>query len=96
MAKHDLVPVIIRHLSDVEVLELMAIENSQRDDLHPLEEADGFKALMKADPSYTPKAIAAKIGKSERYVHQRLQLARLEPTVKTAFLNDTIQAGTRI
>jgi ParB/RepB/Spo0J family partition protein len=51
-------------LSDVEVLELMAIENSQRDDLHPLEEADGFKALMKADPSYTPKAIAAKIGKS--------------------------------
>jgi ParB/RepB/Spo0J family partition protein len=89
----DRLPVIIRTLSDVEVLELMAIENSQRDDLHPLEEADGYLALMKADPAYTPKAIAAKIGKSERYVQQRLQLARLDPEVKKAFLANQLTAG---
>jgi len=93
LAKHDVVPVIIRHLTDVEVLELMAIENSQRDDLHPLEEAEGFEALMKADRSYTPKAIAAKIGKSERYVQQRLQLGRLEASVKKSFLANEITAG---
>lgn len=93
LAAQDLVPVIIRTLTDVEVLELMAIENSQRDDLHPLEEADGYRALMKADRSYTPEAIAAKIGKSKRYVQQRLALGRLEPAVKTAFFADEIQAG---
>lgn len=86
-------PVIIRTLSDLEVLELIAVENSQRDDLHPLEEADGFAALMKADHAYTPKAIAAKIGKSERYVQQRLSLARLVPDVQKAFLANTITAG---
>jgi ParB/RepB/Spo0J family partition protein len=86
-------PVIIRTLTDVEVLELIAIENLQRDDLHPLEEADGYAALMKADRAYTPKAIAAKIGKSERYVQQRLQLATLEPEVKTHFLENHITAG---
>ena len=93
IAKLTQLPVIIRTLSDVEVLELMAIENGQRDDLHPLEEADGYAALMKADPAYTPKAIAAKIGKSERYVHQRLQLARLEPEIKKAFLANHLTAG---
>lgn len=86
-------PVIIRTLTDVEVLELMAIENLQRDDLHPLEEADGYAALMKADRAYTPKAIAAKIGKSERYVQQRLQLATLQPEVKKAFLANHLTAG---
>lgn len=93
LAKLDRLPVIVRTLSDLEVLELMAIENSQRDDLHPLEEANGYAALMKADGAYTPKAIAAKIGKSERYVHQRLQLARLEPDVKKSFLANHITAG---
>jgi ParB family chromosome partitioning protein len=93
LAGHDVVPVIIRTLSDVEVLELMAIENSQRDDLHPLEEAAGYEALMKADRAYTPEAIAAKIGKSKRYVQQRLQLSRLDPSVKKAFFDDRITAG---
>lgn len=87
------IPVVIRHLTDVEVLELMAIANSQRDDLHPLEEADNFKALMKADRAYTPKAIGAKIGKSERYVQQRLQLTRLEADVQKRFLANEITAG---
>ena len=93
IAELELIPIIIRELTDLEVLELMAIENGQRDDLHPLEEADGFLALMKLDPAYTPKAIAAKIGKSERYVQQRLQLGRLQPEVKTSFLEDHLTAG---
>ena len=87
-------PVIIKTLSDVDVLELMAIENSQRDDLHPLEEADGYVALQKADKSYTSAKIASKIGKSERYVQNRLHyVGRLIPDVKKAFLADDISAG---
>jgi ParB/RepB/Spo0J family partition protein len=87
-------PVIVRTLTDVQVLELMAIENLQRDDLHPLDEARGYQALQHADPAtYTAKAIGAKIGKSERYVQQRLSLVKLAPAVSKAFFDHAISAG---
>ncbi len=86
-------PVVIRQLTDVETLEIMVIENGQRDDLHPLEEAEGFRRLMKEDPAYTPAAVAAKVGKSVRYVQQRMALGRLLPAAQKAFLDDDITAG---
>lgn len=77
-------PLIIRELDDKAVLEIQVIENLQRDDLHPLEEAAGYDQLIKAH-GYRPEDIAAKVGKSKRYVYQRIQLLTLTPKVQKAF-----------
>jgi hypothetical protein len=50
----------------------LIIENLQRQDVHPLEEADGYKALLDSTPSCTTDEVAAKVGKSKAYVYQRL------------------------
>ena len=83
-------PIVIRDLSDVQVLELMLVANNQRDDVHPLEEADGYAALMQAGASYTVEAIALKVGKSASYVYQRLKLLQLTDEAKQAFYDGTI------
>lgn len=87
------IPCLVRELTDSQVLELMLIENDQRQDLHPLDEAEGYRRLMVADPRYTPETIAAKIGKSKSYVTQRLKLDALAPKVREAFEADRITAG---
>jgi ParB family chromosome partitioning protein len=62
------VPVRIVHLTDAEALEAQLIENLQRRDVHPLEEAQGFRALLNLDePKYSIEQIAAKTGKSPAY-----------------------------
>lgn len=87
------VPCIVRQLSDVEVLELMAIENSQRDDLHPLEEMAGYLSLMRVAKGYTPATIAEKVGKSVRSVQNVLHYQKLIAPAKEAFLAGEITAG---
>ena len=65
MAEAPTVPVRIVNLTDAEALEAQLIENLQRRDVHPLEEAQGFKALLNLeDPKYSIEQIAAKVGKS--------------------------------
>lgn len=85
-------PVIVRILSDQEALEVAVIDNLQRVDVHPLDEAEGYAALLK-QPGYDVAAIAGKVGKSESYVYQRLKLAELAEPAKKAFLQDRITAG---
>jgi ParB/RepB/Spo0J family partition protein len=84
---------VVTHLTDRDVAEIQIIENRQREDVHPIEEADAFANLMKLDTAYNAKAIAAKIGKSERYVLNRLHYAVLTPEVRKAFLAEEITAG---
>ncbi len=68
MAEAGTVPVRIVKLTDAEALEAQLIENLQRRDVHPLEEAQGFKALLNLeDPKYSIEQIAAKVGKSPAY-----------------------------
>ena len=68
MAEGPTVPVRIVNLTDAEALEAQLIENLQRRDVHPLEEAQGFKALLNLeDPKYSIEQIAAKVGKSPAY-----------------------------
>jgi len=86
----DHVPVVVRDLTDTQVLELMVIENNQREDVHPLEEADGYAALQKMDPAYTPEAIAAKVGRSTSYIYRRLKLRSLTKKARQAFERDEI------
>ena len=71
MAESETIPVRIMNLTDAEALEAQLIENLQRRDVHPLEEAQGFRALLNLDePKYSIEQIAAKTGKSPTYVAQ--------------------------
>lgn len=86
------VPVLIRDLDDVQALEVQVIENLQRADVHPLEEAEGYKQLLEKG-KYDVESLAAKVGKSVSYVYQRLKLADLVPAAKKAFFEEHITAG---
>jgi ParB family chromosome partitioning protein len=94
MAAVETVPVRIKYLTDAEVLEAQLIENLQRRDVHPMEEAQGFKALLDLDePKYSVEQIATKTGKSPSYIVQRLKLAELVPSAVEAFYAEDIGVG---
>ncbi len=94
MAEQAAVPVRIVNLTDAEALEAQLIENLQRRDVHPLEEAQGFRALLNLEePKYTVEQIAAKTGKSPAYVTARLRLTELVSVVVEAFYRDEIGVG---
>jgi len=88
------IPARIVTLSDAEALEFAVIENLQREDVHELDQANGFKALMQQDPNlYTVETIAAKVGRSVSFIYQRLKLAELTPSVQKAFYEGKLTAG---
>ena len=94
LAEAETVPVRIVHLTDAEALEAQLIENLQRRDVHPLEEAQGFRALLNLDePKYSIEQIAAKTGKSPAYCAQRIKLTELTAAVTEAFAKDEIGVG---
>jgi ParB family transcriptional regulator, chromosome partitioning protein len=94
IAELDSIPVRIVKLTDAEAIEAQVVENLQREDIHPLEEALGFKSLLElGEPAYTIANIAARAGKSEAYVYGRIKLADLIPPVAEAFLKDQITIG---
>jgi len=94
MADAATVPVGIREMNDAQVLEAQLVENLQRRDVHPLEEAEGFAALLKLDePKYSIEQIAAKCGKTPAYILSRLKLTELAPAVTEAFARDEIGLG---
>ena len=70
------VPVHCKQLTDSQVLEIQLIENLQREDVHPLEEALGYRQLLTM-AGYTVQDIAAKVAKDESYVYRRLKLTDL-------------------
>ena len=86
------VPVRVLELDDAQALEFQVIENLQREDVHPLDEALGYQALLKAG-KYEIAGIAAKVNKSESYVYQRLKLTALIPEAQKAFFDGEITAG---
>lgn len=91
IAKLKEIPVSIAVLTDTEALELQIVENSQRVDVHPLEEADGFAALQKAGRSV--EQIATKVAKSTSHVYRRLRLCTLVEEARTAFWDGKIDAA---
>jgi ParB/RepB/Spo0J family partition protein len=87
------VPVHVRELTDAQALELAIVENNQRGDVHPLEEAAAFVALKRLDRAYTPEVIATKIGRPLAYVRNRLRLLDLGEDAREAFSEDRITIG---
>src|SRR6266576_154098 len=80
IAKRESIPATVRELTDAQALELQVIENVQRVDVHPLDEAQGYAALIQLEPdTYTVEAIAARVGRSQQYVSGRLRLIQLIP-----------------
>ena len=94
LAGQDTVPVRIRQMSDAEALEAQLVENLIRAEIHPMEEAQGFRALLALDePKYSIEQIAAKVGKSPAFVASRLKLTDLIPAAVEAFYADEIGVG---
>ena len=86
LAGRETIPATIRELTDTQCLELQLIENLQRSDVHELDEAQGYAALMQLQPeNYTVETIATKVGRSEAYVYARLRLLHLIPEARQAF-----------
>lgn len=92
MAKLTEVPVIVKELSDTEAMELAIIENLQREDLNPIEEAEGLQALVDKC-GYTQDEIAASVGKSRPAITNSLRLLRLPEEVREMTKNGEITAG---
>lgn len=83
---------VVRPLDEVAFLELLTIENKQREDVTPLDEAAGFKLLMEK-AGYDVARLAARIGLSTNYVYDRLKLLQLIPAARTYLEDGTITAG---
>jgi ParB/RepB/Spo0J family partition protein len=86
------IPVMIRELSDIDAYELQVIENSQREDPNPIEEAQGFKRLLDLG-KHTPDTLAEKIGRSVKYVLSRLKLLGLCKEAHKALESGEISLG---
>lgn len=87
MAGLHTVPALISQLSDAETMEAAVIENLQREDLTPLEEAQAYDSLM-AKLNFTQAQVSEKLGKSRPYIANYLRLLRLPQTIK-----NMLQAG---
>ena len=93
-AELEAVPCVVRKLTDAEVLEIHVIENLQRSDLHPLEEAEGYRQLIAADKNkYDVARIAERIGRSVKYVYDRVKLLSLTKEAQALFGAGKITAG---
>lgn len=86
------VPVVIRDLTDREALEIALIENIQRQDLTPLEEAEGYCRLME-EFSHTQEDLARSVGKSRSHVANMMRLLALPDPVKSMVQEGALSAG---
>lgn len=88
---HEL-PVVIREYSDIEVLEIAILENIQRADLNPVEEALGYRQLMDSF-GHTQEKMAESLGKSRSHIANMLRLLNLPEDVQQLLQEQKISAG---
>lgn len=86
------VPVVIRHATDQQLLELALIENVQREDLNPIEEAEAYQHLSK-EFKMSHEMIASRVGKSRVAVTNTLRLLDASAAVKQALVDGRISEG---
>ncbi len=85
-------PVVIIEADDRKAMELAMIENLQREDLNPMEEAEGYRALVE-QYGLTQEQAAASVGKSRSAVANAMRLLRLSPAVRTLVEENRLSAG---
>mgnify|MGYP005839853625 CR=1 FL=1 len=88
---HD-VPVLIRDLDDTEMLEVAIIENVQRADLNPIEEATGYNQLMEKF-GHTQERLATALGKSRSHIANAVRLLSLPDEIQTYLRDGRLSAG---
>jgi ParB/RepB/Spo0J family partition protein len=84
-------PCMVRAMTDAEARSAQIAENLARKDVHPIEEAEGFKAMLQQD-GITADELAALVGQSRSYVYGRLKLLQAVPQVRDACLRGEIDA----
>jgi ParB family chromosome partitioning protein len=94
LAGLEVAPIRLQNLSDLEAQEVQQIENVQRKDVHPFEEAQGYRTLLGFEgANYTIEKLAARIGKRPQDVAERLKLLDLTEPVANAFVAGHIGLG---
>ena len=88
---HEL-PAVVRHLSDAESLEIALVENLQRRDLDPLEEAEAYHRLVR-EFNHRQEDVALALGKSRSHVANTIRLLELPERVKALLADGAISAG---
>ncbi|MCE5285265.1 MAG: nucleoid occlusion protein [Pelosinus sp.] len=83
------VPVIVKEFGDKEMAELAMIENLQREDLHYLEEAEGFQHLI-ANFAFTQEELAQRMGKKQSTIANKMRLLRLAPEVRAVLRTENL------
>jgi len=86
---------MVRDLTDLQVLEMQVVENLQREDVHPLEEAEGYERLIKHH-GYTADTLGEKVGKSRAYIYARLKLLAMAPGARELFFDGKLTASTAL
>ncbi|MDB0602327.1 ParB/RepB/Spo0J family partition protein [Tenacibaculum maritimum] len=92
LAELNVIPTNIRELSDDEAFELQIIENLERKDVHPLDEADAFKNMLDSG-KYAIEDVAAKMAKTESFIAGRLKLVDLIESIRTDFVKGFLGIG---
>ena len=95
LAKLAVVPCMVRELGDHQAAEFRCIENLQREDVHPLEEAEGYE-LLRDKHGMSVEDLAAKLGKSRAYVFARLKLLDLCLEARKAYYAGKLTASTAL
>jgi ParB family chromosome partitioning protein len=88
---HEL-PIVVREFSDLDVLEIAIIENIQRADLNPIEEAIGYRQLMDKF-GHTQEQMAEALGKSRPHIANVLRLLALPKDVQALVINGSLSSG---
>ncbi len=92
LAELEYVPVLVRELSDEQMLEISIIENVQRQNLNPLEEAEAYHRLV-YEFNYTQAMVAEKIGKDRSTIANFIRLIGLPKQIKKSLINNEISMG---
>ncbi|MCP3925326.1 MAG: ParB/RepB/Spo0J family partition protein [Desulfobacterales bacterium] len=86
------VPVVIKDITDVEMLEISIIENIQRENINPIEEGNAYNRLI-TEFNLTQEQVAHKVGKSRPAVANFLRLLKLPDNIKESIEDETISTG---
>lgn len=93
LAELEQVPCLVRPLTDQQFMECLTIENLQREDVHALDEAKGYEALMAAPYKMPVEKIAERVGRSVKYIYDRVKLLALTKDAQQLFWDGKIEAG---
>ena len=86
------IPAVVKEFSDADVMEIALIENLQREDLNPLEEAEAYKTLM-SDFGLTQEELSKRLGKSRSLIANTVRLLNLDAEIQKLVSEDKLTAG---